>query len=297
MTIRSNGSYIGSRPTGPSSSVASGIWDLRTVERQMRATAWPVSLGSPTEITGLAVWLDASSADTLYDATSGGSLVAADNGVARWEDKSGNGSHAVQGTGANQPLRKASVQNGRDVLRFDGTNDTLQISSITLPTYFTAFVVSSTTRSGSDLKFWMEHSANVNSNDGFFFNGTYEGAWTIRRGAGSSAVRYGPIVDSSDWIGSGWALASLTYNSEGVGAIYKNGTFVSDSTLDLSTTAPATSALSNSDVTASLNIASRNGSGLFLNGDIGEIVIYNSALSSVSREAVENYLLAKWGIG
>lgn len=297
MTIRSNGSYIGPRPAGPSASVASGIWDLRTAERQMRASAWPVLLDSPAEITGLKLWLDASSADTLYDATSGGSLVTADSGVARWEDKSGNGSHAVQSTGANQPLRKASVQNGRDVLRFDGTNDTLQISSITLPTYFTAFVVSSTTRSGNDLKFWLEHSANVNSNNGFFFNGTYEGAWTIRRGAGSSAVRYGPLVDSSDWIGSGWALASLTYNSAGVGSIYKNGTFVSDATLDLSTTSAATSALDNSDVTASLNIASRNGSSLFLNGDIGEIVIYNSALSSVNREAVENYLLAKWGIG
>lgn len=41
MTIRSNGSYIGPRPAGPSTSVASGIWDLRTAERQQRAGAWP----------------------------------------------------------------------------------------------------------------------------------------------------------------------------------------------------------------------------------------------------------------
>lgn len=41
MSLRSNGSYIGPRPTGPSSSVASGIWDLRTVERQRAANNWP----------------------------------------------------------------------------------------------------------------------------------------------------------------------------------------------------------------------------------------------------------------
>ena len=34
----------------------------------------------------------------------------------------------------------------------------------------------------------------------------------------------------------------------------------------------------------------------FLNGDICEIIIYDSALSDTNREAVENYLLAKWGI-
>jgi len=41
MSIRSNGSYIGPRPTGPSTIAASGIWDLRTAERQRRASAWP----------------------------------------------------------------------------------------------------------------------------------------------------------------------------------------------------------------------------------------------------------------
>lgn len=43
MSLRANGSYIGPRPDGPSSSVASGIWDLRTAERQKRAAAWPLA--------------------------------------------------------------------------------------------------------------------------------------------------------------------------------------------------------------------------------------------------------------
>jgi hypothetical protein len=33
----------------------------------------------------------------------------------------------------------------------------------------------------------------------------------------------------------------------------------------------------------------------FFNGDIGEIIIYNSALSNTDRAAVEAYLTSKWG--
>lgn len=70
-----------------------------------------------------ALWLDASDASTLYDATSGGSLVAADGYVKRWEDKSGNGNHATQATDSKRPQRKTSVQNGLDIVLFDATDD------------------------------------------------------------------------------------------------------------------------------------------------------------------------------
>jgi hypothetical protein len=39
-----------------------------------------------------------------------------------------------------------------------------------------------------------------------------------------------------------------------------------------------------------------SGQSEFLNGDIAEIIIYNSALSDANRALVENYLLAKWAI-
>ena len=34
----------------------------------------------------------------------------------------------------------------------------------------------------------------------------------------------------------------------------------------------------------------------YLNGDIAEIIIYNSALSDADRSAVESYLMTKWAI-
>lgn len=89
----------------------------------------------PREIHGCALALDASIPSSLYNATSGGSLVAADGAVARWEDQSGNARHMTQATSGNRPiLRIAGLSNGAS-LDFDGSNDrlehgTLDITSI-----------------------------------------------------------------------------------------------------------------------------------------------------------------------
>ena len=76
----------------------------------------------PREIQSCYLALDASIASSLYDATSGGSLVAADGAVARWEDQSGNARHATQSTSAYRPLRKSTIMN-IGALQFDGVDD------------------------------------------------------------------------------------------------------------------------------------------------------------------------------
>ncbi len=72
-----------------------------------------------------ALWFDAADAATLFNATSGGTAVAADGEVWRWEDKSGNGRHAIQGGATLRPVRKVGVRNSLDAIRFDGSNDGL----------------------------------------------------------------------------------------------------------------------------------------------------------------------------
>lgn len=239
---------------------------------------------SPRNISGLALWLDAADQGTLFDATSGGSAVAADGAVRRWADKSAAGLAATNGLAVNnQPIRKVAVQNGRDALRFDGVNDSLQVSAVTLQTFLSVFIVSSTTRTATNLKFWLEHGADLNSIDGFFFNGTNAGAWGVRR----TTVHGGPSTDNADWIGTGWALASFTY--DGDGRIYKNNQLISIAS-------HVGTSRSNSNVTAALNIASRNQASLFLTGDIGEIVVYNKVLNVSERDYVSKGLMSKWGL-
>ena len=75
------------------------------------------------EFQGCQIALDASVAGSLYDAVSGGGLVAADGAVARWEDLSGNGRHATQSTSGARPLRRVGSINGVDALQFDGSDD------------------------------------------------------------------------------------------------------------------------------------------------------------------------------
>lgn len=133
---------------------ASGSGILNPLFPGSGTLTWPVfsttgsavagQLWTPAQLT-TALWLKASDSSTLFDATSGGSLPAADNGVARIQDKSGNGLHAIQNTSGARPIRKVSILNGKDVIRFDGSDDFLSSSSNPLSdsNNFSLFVVSS----------------------------------------------------------------------------------------------------------------------------------------------------------
>ena len=80
----------------------------------------------PQNYSGLKLWYDASDADTLFDAVSGGSPVVTNGSpVARWEDKSGNGLHLTQATSGQRPTLNVAAKNGLDALNFDGVNDSM----------------------------------------------------------------------------------------------------------------------------------------------------------------------------
>jgi len=118
--MRGRGGYIGFNRVPAASatnSAASGLWTVREAESLKRAGTWPVA---PPDVvgSGLQLWLDASDRQTLFDATSGGSLVAADGVVRRWEDKSGNARHV---SGSSGPTRKTSAVNSRDALLFSSS--------------------------------------------------------------------------------------------------------------------------------------------------------------------------------
>jgi hypothetical protein len=249
---------------------------------------------TPASITDLAVWLDASDPFTLLASTTGGSPASVNGEVARWADKSSNALEAIQETAGTRPVRKAAVQNGLGTLRFDGTNDTLQIPSVTLQSHCTVFVVSSTNAPFStSTRLYLEHGPQTNSNPGMFFIGTDTTAWAINRGS----LHNGPNR-LLDWMGDGWGIAGFRYDGNNgplAGVVYKNGGLVADDTSNATTAQP------NTPLTTFLNIAARRASlvsapSLLLSGDIGEIVIYNRPLTLAERQQVEGYLAAKWGL-
>lgn len=84
----------------------------------------------PREIQGCDVAYQFWRPETLYDATSGGNLVASGGSIARIEDVSGNGNHATSSLGTDQPARIVAAQNGLDAGRFDGTSDRLNAGDV-----------------------------------------------------------------------------------------------------------------------------------------------------------------------
>jgi hypothetical protein len=231
----------------------------------------------------LQLWLDAADPATLYDATSGGSLVAADGIVRRWQDKSGNDRHALESTYG--PTRKTSQQNGYSALLFNGSSTFLAGSSTpstgNVRTVF-AITKSAITSGGELFQIGVKQSSsfraftvrqsyaptnsliasdlvvnNVNVNgEQLTIDQYHVSCW--RQTASTRAVQY--------WHNGVQKTVTGTPDSLSVGAGYFVG-------------------------------KSRNNEDLgFWNGHIAEVIIYDVELSDADRAAVESYLKVKWAI-
>lgn len=238
---------------------------------------------TPTDIPGLALWLDASDASSI---TLDGS-----NMVEQWNDKSGNGKHATQALILNRPSGTATI-NGLGAIGFDGTNDCLQVASLALPSSITVFLVYTQTNSTTK-PFLIEHSADTNSNDGFFFYGANPST-TIRR---SSSINSNTPSPQTPTQGTAARQATFMFDrtlaADGkIARFWRDGT---ESTMTPSGTNSGVTVAS-STATTTLNIGSRNnGVAVPFQGLLGDVLVYDSALSSTNRQAVEAYLKAKWG--
>jgi len=237
-----------------------------------------------------ALWLDASEPNTLYDATVGGSLVAPDGAIARWVDKSGNARHATQGTGSSQPLRKTSIQNGRDVVRFDGTNDYLSALSTPMPMADSTVFVVCDSLSASD--FLGVYCATPSSGMDFDQVGAYvintgdnSSLWGIQGGSASNLFLYES--------GAGALPKSILTAKIGGGNsdIYRNGSasLASDNSYTLD-------AQSTGYLIGCRYLSGAVDTTYVMLGDIYEILVFPTALATADRQAVESYLNSKWAI-
>jgi hypothetical protein len=304
------GGFIGSA-TGPAAagfdSAASGVWTLREAESLKRAGTWPATFSDPTSITGLQLWLDASDAQTLYDATSGGSLVAADGGVARWEDKSGNSRHMTQGTAGSRPARKTAIQGGKDVLRFDGSADFMSVASSTATFAFlhnstaTVFVAYKPSGENPDALYSIidncRNGVTVTGYTLFFDDRGGESRNNKILSAGGTAAGNFVVVSADNFHPANTfaCITNVIKGQDGTAAnrsrLYKNGTI--DAAVNTSS-GSATGNATHDLMIGAAYTATTNTS--FLNGDIAEIIIYDTALSNTDRAAVESYLTTKWVI-
>ena len=227
---------------------------------------------SPTDISGLALWLDASDTSTITEV--GGS-------VSQWDDKSGNGYDVTQASGAVQPSTGLVTVNGRNVLSFV-LGDFLSNASgvITGSTNRTIFGVvndpPATPTGSNDVVFGL----GVNSN-GQAFYGTTEVAIRVWGGNtiyDSGVPSSGPSIIA--WGLNGTTVSDLFARANGVAL---GVTSVSFPTRVINTQAPT-------------NIGQGPTASQNYEGDIAEILMYDSALSGTDIDKVEQYLANKWGV-
>jgi hypothetical protein len=226
----------------------------------------------PTSIAGLELWLDASDSSTLFDATSGGSLPGDGGNVKRWEDKSGNGRHATEAT--NPPIRSVGLENGLDALVFDNTNDFLATAAFNTSDEMTFFLVTKPGAAPPDYARLVEQGGN---------NG-----WNIHTW-GATYTTHGIHTGSPTGLAFSTARQLIT--------IYATGSPTRTTSIARDGGSDVTSTSTNFPSASLAFFVNRFGGGGFHHGQNAcEMLLYNSALGTPDREAVEAYLMTKWGI-
>lgn len=106
----------------------SGIWDEPPAYRTIRYNGW-----TPADLFAggyQGVFFDINDRATLWADTGATTPAVLNGGIARVNDKSGNGNNLLQGTGGSQPLLKQTSGRGRAL--FDGVADFLATSAVDL---------------------------------------------------------------------------------------------------------------------------------------------------------------------
>jgi hypothetical protein len=221
---------------------------------------------SPKSISGLQLWLDAADSSTITTGT----------GVSEWRDKSATGSTWTQATGNNQPATGTATINGKNVLVFDGTNDSLTASaplSTSMPlTMFIVQRISTATVAG------MTYAAGTGD------------AFNMRQAGSTSGFLEVIAAGARMFLGSSGRtgindIVSVTFPSATDGSLFVNG--VSQSPLTNATLKPTLTGT---------HYIGRRADGFYLNGQVAEILAYAAELSASQRRAAEAYLGKKWGI-
>ncbi len=243
----------------------------------------------PTNLTETCtLWLD--SADlTSISASSG-------NSVSQWSDKSGGGYNATQGTSAKQPLLVTNATllpgftgQGR-VLRFASSQQTLlnvNLSPLFDTPYCIFAVEGRSSNKGGDPNgnYFFGNADNGNQDSALQIG--YQQNTNFRLAQWADDLNY-PVAGFTTQMFNLWSLENDTVTGRG---IYLFGNLVSsDNVIN-----PLTGNLALGHVGSGYSPGGSYGTdNTYYDGDLAEIVVYNSALPYSDRMQVESYLTDKW---
>lgn len=262
-------------------------------------------------------WIDFSDTSTLFDATTGGSVVTNGVGIARAEDKSGNGRNFTQATSGARFTYTDSVKNGLGSAVGDGTKYLTSILSSSAWTFLhssqsTVFVVAKngTSSNPQAIYSWIGSNAGTSANTGILF--TYDDRNVITGLTDAfnclcSASFFQAAYASSNNSGAGIVTEFRDVITPNVHGVYTMRSDPTNATLAnrIKFAANGGSLVGNNErnqgvttnaPTFTLQIGASGNNGLVFSGDYCELIIFNSLLSTQNEQLVEGYLAWKWGL-
>jgi hypothetical protein len=226
----------------------------------------------------VAAWF---AADTITGLSSGAS-------VSNWMDLSGMANNATQAASQNQPLFVTGAMNGLPVVRFNSAGSNYLSFPRPVQDDFTIFIVfqSIQTNQGTGTAFFngagLVNGDQPNAQNDF---GTQLNAnGKIVAGTGNPDTS----ISSGSSFNDGHPHLAVFERTESTGALalYVDGAAVATGTGNAnSLTAPSV-----------LDLGAVPSGGGYFTGDIAEVKIYDTALSSSERAATQDAMAAKWGI-
>lgn len=246
---------------------------------------------NPKSIANLGLWLDA---------TDTSSLTFNGNNVSEWRDLSGNGRHYAQADAALQPSA-TRTQNAKRVVDFNGSttgmagnaaaNDIARnVSGFTI---VMAAKSDDTSPTGAGGRFmWFASRSDSNTSARLMF-GTFN-LFSPANGFGVGGRRldsdaFASVASSSDT--NAHIFGGLVDYSSTTARLFVDGTnTASNTSFHTAGSTPNTASLQTSlggVISATQHL---------FDGFIGEVIVYQRALSAAERQTVERYLGRKWGI-
>lgn len=255
---------------------------------------------APTDISNCFVWLSGSDmdGDDIENEESSGAATPS-----TWVDKTGNGHNFTK---AGNPT--ISTKNGNNVVDFDGTGDYYVSSEANSTWTFlhngtknTIFLVARPSKSTSypkDFNMLIDNTSINSANRGisiYIYRPTNRFTYNVQIGvSGTYAVSWAGV---NTWYATDeWKYVTIISDPSNTTAADR--AFVRMDAIEQAITNSQTATPSSSDPGIPLYIgwSGRTSPDNYLNGYIGEIIIYNRELTSAEITQVENYLSTKYGL-
>ena len=241
---------------------------------------------SPLSIPGLKVWLKADA--STFQTVAGVAAVADADPVGEWKDQSGGANNATQATAGFRPTLRTNVQNGRPVVRADGSDDVLSLGTnvpaLAINGDLTVLaVIRKTTVSVYGAFLGYQAAAGTNNSYEVRYDNADPAKLELVHADAAGAETF---TSTTNLTNNTWYLLEVVRNGTAI-SFFVNRVAAGTGTATKTPTSTAGSVGA---------VFDRGTSSIFFPGDLAELLLYGAALSAGDRTKVETYLNSRWGV-